>query len=150
MISEFVCRGETAQRIADAVADLCAKEQYATRETVAKLTGLALTVVDDRLRTLVNDGVLARVQRGVFVPAVQHPPTRAMSRTLLPDGTTKLEVGDDVLTLTPREARMLGDLMSGAAAQLMAIETGHQVALLTSTISKRVRKIERRMQGGES
>lgn len=41
-------------------------EQVATRESVTELTGLKLSIVDDRLRTLVNDGRLKRLIRGVM------------------------------------------------------------------------------------
>ena len=35
---------------------------------------------------------------------------------LFPDGTVKIEIGDDeILTLTPREARNLGNLMVAEA-----------------------------------
>jgi hypothetical protein len=77
------------------------------------------------------------VRNGVFVPAATHPPARPMSKTVMPDGMVKLEIGDDVLTLTPREDRTLATLQAGAATQLAAIEIGHQIAVLTSDISIR-------------
>ena len=76
---------------------------------------------------------VARVQRGVYVPVVQHPEARLVSLTVLPDGTVKLEIGDDhVLTLTPREARSVGVTLGGLAAQAASIEAGHQAALMAS------------------
>ena len=45
------------------------------------------------------------------MPAVKHTPARPMSKTVIPDGSVKLEIGDDILTLTPREDRMLANLM---------------------------------------
>ncbi|MFT4267919.1 MAG: hypothetical protein QM586_11980 [Xenophilus sp.] len=131
------------QLVLEAVQDLHAREQIVTRETLAQVTGLSLTKIDDRLKTLVEDGEVARVQRGVFVPVVQHPPARAISRTLLPDGRCKVELGDEMLTLTPREGRMLAELMAGAAAAFTAIETGHHLALLASDFNTRLRKVER-------
>lgn len=92
----------TAEIVLSAVQDLFAREQIVTRETLAELTGLKLTTIDDRLGHLVDNGKIRRVQRGVFVPLEQHRPARPISRTLCPDGTTVLEVGDTVMILSPR------------------------------------------------
>lgn len=96
------------QIVLEAVEDLYRLEQIVTRETLADYTGLKLSVIDDRLKALVADERIARVQRGVFVPVAQHPPARPISHTELPDGTVVLDIGDEVLHLTPREARHLG------------------------------------------
>ena len=56
----------STERIFQAVRELRAMDQIATRETVAELTGLKMTVVDDRLRALVDDGKLKRLLRGVY------------------------------------------------------------------------------------
>ena len=114
----------STQRIYDAVCELHALEQVATRETVAELTGLKLAIVDDRLRALMDDGRVKRVLRGVYVPVEVHPPARSISKTVLTDGTVKIEIGDEVLTLTPREGRALAMLQAGAVMQVLGIATG--------------------------
>ena len=114
----------SAEIVLEAVQDLYAREQLVTRETLAELTGLKFTTIDDRLAYLVDNGRIRRVQRGVFVPAEQHKPARPISRTLCPDGTTVLEVGDTVMILSPRESRMIGELMAGSSQQYAAIEIG--------------------------
>lgn len=111
----------STQRIYDAVCELHALEQIATRETVAELTGLKLGIADDRLRSLVDDGRIKRVLRGVYVPVEVHPPARCISKTVMTDGTVKIEIGDEVLTLTPREDRALAMLQAGAAVQALGI-----------------------------
>lgn len=111
----------STMRILDAVCELHALEQVVTRETVAELTGLKLTIVDDRLRALADDGRVKRVLRGVYVPVEVHPPARSISKTVLDDGTVKIEIGNDVLTLTPREDRALAMLQAGAAIQVLGI-----------------------------
>ena len=129
--------------VLDAARDLHALEQPVTRESLSVATGLKMSIIDDRTRALVDDGLLHRMQRGVFVPAVVHQPPRPMSKTLMPDGQVKIEIGDDVLTLTPREDRMLSQLMSGAAAQFAAIELGQQVAVVHAQLARRVLALER-------
>ena len=65
----------STDRVFDAVRELRALAQIATRETVAELTGLRLGIVDDRLRTLVDDGRLKRLLRGVYELVEVFPAT---------------------------------------------------------------------------
>ncbi|MDD2978301.1 hypothetical protein [Aquabacterium sp.] len=140
----------TLQQILDTVQELHNLEQIVTREAVREATGLALTTVDDRLAVLVDRGDILRVERGVFVPAVRHPPARAISKTQMPDGTVKLEIGDLVLELTPREDRMLAKLQAGVAVELAAIETGKEVSVLMASMRSRVAKLEARLSAKET
>ena len=129
--------------VLEAVEDLHAMEQVVTRETLVEHTGLKLAIVDDRIGALIEDGQMHRVRNGVFVPAAKHPPARALSKTVMPDGMVKIEIGDDVITLTPREDRALATLQAGVAAQFAAINLGHQATALTSGINERVLRLER-------
>lgn len=136
-----------AELLLEAIEDLHNQEQIVTRETLSQLTGLKLSIIDDRLSYLVDSGYIIRVQRGVFVPAPKHRPSRLMSKTVLPDGTVKIDIGDnDVLTLTPREARALGNLMVAEAMQYSNIEMGHHMAILQSEVSGQVRKLSRKVE----
>lgn len=132
----------TKQQILDAVQDLHNTEQMVTREALRELTGLALTTIDDRLATLVDDGALIRKSRGVFVPAVQHPPARPISKTMMPDGTVKIEIGDTVLELTPREDRMLAGVQAGAALQFIGVGTEQDVVQVVANLRLKVRELE--------
>ena len=132
-----------AEVVLGAIEDLHAREQIVTRETLAELTGLKLTTIDDRLGHLVDTGKIRRVQRGVFVPLEQHRPARPISRTLCPDGTTVLEVGDTVMILSPRESRMIGELMAGSSQQYAAIEIGHEAARLNAVLSAQIGEVRR-------
>lgn len=132
----------TAQQILDAVQELHNQEQIVTREALLDVTGLKLTIIDDRLATLVDRGDIIRKGRGVFVPAVQHPPARSISKTVMPDGMVKIEIGDKVLQLTPREDRTLAAIQSGTAAQFATIEMGYQVAQLVYGLKRQFGKLE--------
>lgn len=135
-----------SQIILEAIEDLHAQEQIVTRTTLAELTELQLTIIDDRLSYLVDTGQIVRVQRGVFVPAIKHRTARMMSKTVLPDGTVSIEIGNSiVLTLTPREARNLGNLMVAEAMQYANIEMGHHMAILQSEVSGQVRKLSKQV-----
>ena len=132
----------TLQQILDTVQELHNLEQIVTREAVREVTGLALTTVDDRLAVLVDRGDITRIGRGVFVPAVRHPPARPISKTVLPDGSVKLEIGDEVLTLTPREDRHLAAMMAGSVAQLAAVTEGHELAATVAALRRRIGQLE--------
>ena len=137
-----------SQIILEAIEDLHSQEQIVTRTTLADLTELQLSIIDDRLSYLVDTGQIIRVQRGVFVPAIKHRTTRMMSKTLLPDGTVSIEIGNAttvVLTLTPREARNLGNLLVAEAMQYANIEMGHHMAILQSEVSGQVRKLSKQV-----
>ena len=133
----------TAEVVMGAIEDLHAREQIVTREILSELTGLKLTTIDDRLGHLVDTGKIRRVQRGVFVPLKQHRPARPISRTLCPDGTTVLEVGDTVMILSPRESRMIGELMAGSSQQYAAIEIGHEAARLNAVLQAQISEVRR-------
>lgn len=137
-----------SQIILEAIEDLHSQEQIVTRTTLTDLTGLQLSIIDDRLSYLVDTGQIIRVQRGVFVPAIKHRTARMMSKTVLPDGTVSIEIGNAttvVLTLTPREARNLGNLMVAEAMQYANIEMGHHMAILQTEVSGQVRKLTKQV-----
>lgn len=133
-----------AEIVLEAIQDLHAQEQIVTRETLMDVTGLKLTVIDDRVASLIDNGQVFRIQRGVFIPAPQHGQARLIGKTILPDGTIKIDIGDDhVLTLTPREGRMLGELMAGSGQQFAAIELGHQAIEVTNDLNRRLKQLRK-------
>jgi hypothetical protein len=136
---------ESKDKVLEAVRELYATEQLVTRETVAQVTGYTLTIVDDRLGILVDDGHIRRVQRGIYMPAATFPATRAISKTILSDGLVKIEIGDDVLTLTPRESRALGELTAGAAAEFAAIDLGREVNERNGALYEEVSRLKKRL-----
>lgn len=133
----------STDRVFDSVRELRALAQIATRETVAELTGLRLGIVDDRLRTLVDDGRLKRLLRGVYELVEVFPATRAISKTVLPNRMVKLDIGDDVVTLTPEEHRTLAELFVGAAGMAVMIHSTNQHLFLATEVAARVDRIER-------
>ena len=136
----------STERIFQAVRELRAMDQIATRETVAELTNLKLSVVDDRLRTLVDDGKLKRLLRGVYELVESFPAPRAISKTVLPNGAVVYDIGDEVLTLSPQEARVLAELSMGAAGTAVLINSTNQHLYLATELAAKVEKMEREMK----
>lgn len=139
----------TKQQILDAIHDLHNAEQMVTREALQELTGLKLTIIDDRTAILVDEGLVLRKGRGVFLPAVQHKPARPISKTAMPDGTVKIEIGDVVLELTPREDRLLASIQTGVALQIASIEMGQEVSATMSAMRTRMSRMEAQLRAQE-
>lgn len=136
--------------VLEAIEDLHSQEQIVTRETLSEVTGLKLTVIDDRISYLVDSGQIHRVQRGVFVPAPKHRPARIITKTILPGGMVSIEIGDDhVIQLTPRENRYLGELMAGAGQQFAAIEIGHQSASEIAELHLQLKSLKRELSAAK-
>ena len=130
--------------VLEAVWELYNAEKVVTRETIAQLTPLDLVTISDRLSYLVDSGLVYRVQRGVYMPAHHHRPARIISKSVLPDGTVKIEIGDDhVLTLTPRENRMLAECMGGAIQQYIAIDNARQADQAVGELNAVIGKLTR-------
>lgn len=145
-MSEGGEKKSSTQIVLDAVRDLHNLEQLVTREALQELTKLKMTIVDDRLKHLADEGLIHRMQRGVFVPVDQHPQARQISHTELPDGTVVLDVGDEVLHLTPKEARTMASLLAGRAIQASQIDLGNQAAVMNAELALRVRHLERQVR----
>lgn len=134
------------QMVLDAVVDLNNQEQSVTRETLSAVIDLPLAVIDEKLTSLVNDGLIHRIQRGVYVPTVKHNQARIISKIVLPCGTVKVDIGDDVWTLTPKEARILGSLMAADAMQYSNIEIGHHAALTTAKMDLELKEMRKMLR----
>ena len=142
-----VCKPiSSTQRVYDAVRDLREADQIATRETVAEMTGLKLSVVDDRLRALVDDDRLRRLLRGVYELVEVFPAPRVMSCTILSNGWVKIEIGNEMLTLTPTEARRATRALGGFAEDARVLETTKAHLFLATEIAAQVESQRREIR----
>jgi hypothetical protein len=108
---------ETVLRV---ITDLCEHSMGASRMRVVAVSGLRMAVVDYHVERLIVDGILRRVSTGIFEP-VDQTEDRVISATILSRGRTKIEVGDEVLDLSPREGLALAKLLGGL---LLAFKAG--------------------------
>lgn len=142
-------RKTSAQEVLDHAIDLHQREQLVTREALSEAIGVKLAIVDDHIKNLVNAGKMVRKKNGVYLPVIEMPPARPMSKTLLPDGWVKIEIGDQVLTLTPKEDRMLGNLQRGSGDLYTQISViGHAMAT-GAELANRIRQLEALVRGDE-
>lgn len=135
----------TADQVLETARELRAAGQIVTRHVIADLTGLPLSIVDDRIKYLVDTGLLHRLGRGIYEPAHNHPPPRPIYHAVLPDGTHKVEIGDDiVITLCPQEGRTLGHMMAGAAFAFHATELAYQTMERHNDLARQVARVGRK------
>jgi hypothetical protein len=133
------------QRVYQAVVDIHNTGRAVTRSSVADRTGLKFSVVDDHIKSLKDDGKIRLVVNGVFEPAEMFAANRPVSKTVLADGTVKLEVGDEELTLTPGEAHVVGLALHGDAMQMAHIRGEREVYDTVAGLKSTVRAMEKRL-----
>lgn len=133
----------STQLVFDAARDLHAMGEEITREALVAATGLKQYIVDERLRVLVGDERMKRVGRGAFALGEQYHEARAMSKTLLPNGLMKYEIGDVTLLLSPAEDRMLCILVAGSSAHIATIEATRQVGIVQALFAQRLAHVEK-------
>jgi len=98
-----------------AVRDLSDEESIARRESLKKRTGLPFSIIDEAIKRLREDeGSVYRLKSGAFVPIEKYE-EEAISATVMIDGHVKIEVGDQLMTLTPRGCAKMMGLLVGAA-----------------------------------
>jgi hypothetical protein len=109
-----------------------------TRQDVMQETGIKGDALKEHLDSLIDDGLLYRVDRGLYAP-IDHKPTRPISITDMPDGSVKIEVGDDMLTLSANEHKIIAARM-GARPVAELVNPGMAEALSRS-IERHVRSL---------
>ena len=143
--NRMAAAGSSTDTVLRAVQELSNLGQIATRETVQELTGLKQTIVDDRLRELADMRQLRRVTRGVYELVVRHPAPRAMSYTELDDGCVKLEIGDELLTLTPEETRKLARGLGGFLSEAHMIDTARAHLRMATDVAAEMIELRKRV-----
>jgi len=139
-------RRATGKLILEAITDLHNSEQIVTREVLVQMTGFKMPIVDWHVSQLVTDEKIRRVRAGVVVPIGSNRPARPISRSIVPDdGTSVLEIGETVLVLTPKEARMLGEIFGGVAMQYASIQMSHEVGVTNAHNDVLLREANRRI-----
>ena len=81
-------------------------------------SGISPHVVKDRCKELVESQEIERVSRGVYGAVKVFAPPRPISKTVLADGEVVLEIGDDVVHLTPQEERLLRGMFGSAPIEI--------------------------------
>lgn len=107
----------TSETIYQAIVDLTNANRVASRQVISNETNLKMSIVDDHIKRMRDDGRLRLVVNGIVEPAENTAPDRAVSVTYLPKGMAKLEIGDVCINVTMREVRLIG-FATGGVGQL--------------------------------
>lgn len=131
-------------QVLEAIHSLYEQEMEITTASIVRHTGLKSVTVSDCVKELKDRDEIWNPERGVYRPRFKHEPSQAVTVTVMATGHVKLEKGDIVMELTPREWRVqLAPLAAGASAQTAVIEHTHQ----TIRLIDEVRKLRRENEG---
>lgn len=113
------------QIVLQAITTICEHNAYANRASVTRMSGLSQGIVDDHIKKLKADDIIRMDVPGFYYP-VDQTVDRMVSVTGMPMGRMKVEIGDVLLILTPREwfdlARFTaGQLFTFAATTFKAV-----------------------------
>ena len=91
----------------------------ATYQQIIDAAGISPHIVKERCDQLVNvTHEVERISRGVYRAIKSFAPPRPISKTVLADGEVVLEIGDDVVHLTPQEERLLRGMFGSAPVEI--------------------------------
>lgn len=135
----------SGQIIWDTIQSLHQQGQVITRELLTKLTGLKMTIVDDHVSRMIENGRMCRLRPGVFALVEAIPEPRSVSITSLSHGLCKVEVGDELMLLWPWERRELAKLLAGDAVQYSNIQAGVAAGTLAVDLAADLMAMKRGM-----
>lgn len=128
------------ERVYQCIVELTNYHRAASRNRIAELTGLKLHIVDEQIRQLKNTDKIRKLENGCYELVLEFPPDEMVSLSHLPNGLVRVEKGAMVMDCTPSEARTLGMLMAGYAAQLAAIHAQKDTEVRIARLENRARE----------
>ena len=105
--------------VLQAIKHLTDEHGSATYQQIIDAAGISPHIVKERCDQLANvTHEVERISRGVYRAIKAFAPPRPISKTMLADGEVVLEIGDDVIHLTPQEDKMLRGLFGSAPVEI--------------------------------
>lgn len=105
--------------VLQAIKRLTDEHGSATYQQIIDAAGISPHIVKERCDQLVNvTHEVERISRGVYRAIKAFARPRPISKTVLSDGEVVLEIGDDVIHLTPQEDKMLRGLFGSAPIEI--------------------------------
>lgn len=128
------------------IEDLSAAGFYvAHRSRVALLTGLPQTVVDESFATLIENQRLRKTTPGYVELVDRFCDDDAISKTVLRGGLTVIEVGDQMMKLSPRAARVVGQMLIGDSLMMMRIQSEREMQDNLVRLEKKNKLLEKQI-----
>ena len=124
----------------DTIIELRNTERRINRRALADLTGLAPGIVDDHVTRWIEKDQLRRAGNGELEVIEQFPATRPFSKTVLPSGLVRLEIGSDLLELTPKEARTIAREFAGHLHELADTDAANRAVVLCHELARELKE----------
>lgn len=125
----------TRERIMQAIHDLASRDRTFSRQRLVDMTGLRMSVVDDHLDRIRDDGLVVKVVAGVYELVRDYPPFEPISYTpLLADGILIIEQGDVVLKLGFPAVRLHAQMLAGFLEQAKQSEAEAEIRQAVSQL----------------
>lgn len=122
-------KDSTREIVLSAIKRLTAEHGSAEYSKIIEAAGISAHIVKDRCDELVNvTRDVERVGRGVYRALKKFPPPRPVTRTLLEDGESIVEIGDHVIHLTPQEAKLMAGAFGHAPVEIHQPAVHHPAA----------------------
>lgn len=139
----------TLTQVYEAIFQLHNAGEQPTRERIHQITGLKLSTVDDRIKVLRGEGMIAMAKQ-CYRPVHQQGPARAVTVTHMTDGRSILEIGEHVLHFNRTEGGMVGQAYAGIALEHTALArvTELQDRLMEEAVKRR--ELEREVKALKS
>ena len=104
-------------------------------------------MIDDHVTRMADQhGKLRRLKGGFIEVVEQFPANRPISKTMLANGTVILEVGDEILKLTPGEAQTVGASLFGEATIYAQLRGDRDVSDKVSRLERQADEHRRRIE----
>lgn len=132
-------RFANGHKIWQTILDLRNTERRINRRALADLTGLKPGIVDDHVERFIEKDQLRRAGNGELEVIEQFPATRPFSKTVLPDGLVRLEIGSDMLELTPSEARVIAREFAGHLQELAQTDAANRAVVLCHELARELK-----------
>ena len=130
----------------DTIIELRNTGRRINRRALADLTGLKPGIVDDHVERWIEKDQLRRAGNGELEVIEQFPATRPISKTSLPSGLVKLEVGSDYMELTPAETRILARDLAGHTQELAQIDAANKALIRSSELERELKEARREIK----
>ena len=121
-------------------------ERRINRRALADLTGLKPGIVDDHVERWIEKDQLRRAGNGELEVIEQFPASRPVSVTGLRSGLVKLEIGSDLLELTPTEARDVARWFHGFLHELAQADSANRAVVLAHELARELKEARREIK----
>lgn len=121
-------------------------ERRINRRALADITGLKPGVVDDHVERWIEKDQLRRAGNGELEVIEQYPASRIVSVTGLRSGMVKLEIGSDLLELTPTEARDVARWFHGFLHELAQADSANKAVVLCHELARELKEARKEIK----